>query len=158
MTAFDDLAARFLDDLFAADPVTATTKGDHRFDGRWPDTTEQGRLDRMAMYERWSGVFAGLDAAALSADERIDRALVLGELDSHRFLEGVLREDAWDALGWVYLIGGGVYSLIARDFAPLAVRLAELPQVVLTHDRGDLGLVEVHVQRPGRGLRSEAGQ
>jgi uncharacterized protein (DUF885 family) len=126
VTAFDDLAARFLDDFFAADPVTATMVGDHRFDGRWPDTSEQGRLDRIALYERWWGVFADLDVAALSADERIDRDLVLGELDSHRFFEGVLREDAWDPLGWVYLIGGGLHSLISRDFAPLAVRLTSI--------------------------------
>jgi uncharacterized protein (DUF885 family) len=126
VTAFDDLAARFLDELFAADPVTATTMGDHRFDGRWPDTSERGRLDRIALYERWAGVFAGLDVAGLSADERIDRDLVLGELDSHRFFEGVLREDAWDALGWVYLIGAGLHTLISRDFAPLAVRLTSV--------------------------------
>ena len=50
MTAFDDLAARFLDELFAADPVTATMIGDHRFDGRWPDTSDAGRFARLALY------------------------------------------------------------------------------------------------------------
>ncbi len=123
MTAFDDLAARFLDELFAADPVTATMVGDHRFDGSWPDTAEPGRLARLALYERWAAEFAGLDAAALTPDERIDRDLVLGELARFRFLDGELREDAWDPLSWVYLIGGGLHSLISRDFAPLATRL-----------------------------------
>ncbi len=123
MTAFDDLAAQFLDDLFAADPVTATMVGDHRFDGLWPDTSDRGRLDRVALYERWSGDFAALDEAGLTPDERIDRDLVLGELARYRFHEEVLREDAWDALGWVYLIGAGLHSLVSRDFAPLASRL-----------------------------------
>ena len=123
MTAFDDLAARFLDDLFAADPVTATMTGDHRFDGRWPDTSDRGRLDRLVLYERWSSAFAALDPASLSPDEAIDRDLVLGELARYRFSEAELREDAWDPLGWVYLIGAGLHSLISRDFAPLAVRL-----------------------------------
>jgi len=123
VTAFDDLAARFLDDLFAADPVTATMIGDHRFDGRWPDTSDRGRLDRLALYERWSSALSALDVAALSPDEAIDRDLVLGELARYRFYEAELREDAWDALGWVYLIGAGLHSLISRDFAPLAVRL-----------------------------------
>lgn len=123
MTAFDDLAARFLDDLFAADPVAATLVGDHRFDGRWPDTSERGRLERLALYERWTAAFEGLDDAALTPDERIDRQLVLGELARYRFSEAELRDDAWDALGWVYLIGGGLHPLVARDFAPLTTRL-----------------------------------
>ena len=124
MTAFDDLAARFLDDLFAADPVAATMAGDHRFDGHWPDTSERGRLDRLTLYDRWAGKFAALDPAALTTDERIDRDLVLGELARRRFLEAELREDAWDPLGWVYLIGGGLHALLSRDFAPLGVRLS----------------------------------
>ena len=123
MTAFDDLAARFLDELFAADPVTATMIGDHRFDGRWPDTSDAGRLARIALYDRWSAAFDDLAAATLTPDEVIDRDLVLGELARYRFHEADLREDAWDALGWVYLIGGGLHSLISREFAPLSVRL-----------------------------------
>ncbi len=123
MTAFDDLSAPFLDELFAADPVTATLIGDHRFDGRWPDTSARGRLDRLALYERWSERFGALDGAALTHDEQIDRDLVLGELARSRFFEAELREDAWDALGWVYLIGAGLHGLLSREFAPLAVRL-----------------------------------
>ena len=123
MTAFDDLAARFLDELFAADPVTATMTGDHRFDDRWPDTSDAGRLARIALYDRWSASFAALGSSTLTADEAIDCDLVLGELARYRFNEAELREDAWDALGWVYLIGGGLHSLISREFAPLAGRL-----------------------------------
>ncbi len=124
MPAFDDLAARFLDELFAVDPVTATVIGDHRFDGRWPDTSDGGRLARLALYERWAQAFEALDPASLTADQRIDRDLVLGELARHRFFEAELREDAWDPLGWIYLMGAGLHVLIARDFAPLAARLA----------------------------------
>jgi uncharacterized protein (DUF885 family) len=123
VTAFDDLAARFLDEHFAADPVTATMVGDHRFDGRWPDTSDRGRLDRIALYDRWTAAFTALDADTLTPDEVIDRDLVLGELARYRFYEAELREDAWDALGWVYLIGAGLHSLISREYAPLAVRL-----------------------------------
>jgi uncharacterized protein (DUF885 family) len=126
VTAFDDLAARFLDDVFAADPVTATLIGDHRFDDRWPDMSDPGRLGRLALYERWTAALDGLDPASLTSDQRIDRDLVLGELARHRFVEGELREDAWDPLGWVYLMGAGLHALIARDFAPLAIRLANL--------------------------------
>ena len=122
MTGFDAAFARFLDDYFQLDPVGATGIGDHRFDGMWPDATEAGRLERLAFADRWQRELDGL--RDLTADEAIDRDLLLGELDALRFAETELREDAWDPLSWVYLLGGGLFDLIARDFAPLANRLA----------------------------------
>ena len=62
----------------------------------------------------------------MTADERIDLDLVIGELESFRFAETELREETWSPLLWVYLIGGGLHALLARDFAPLAVRLASV--------------------------------
>ncbi len=126
MPAFPDLVARFLDELFVLQPDLATAVGDHRFDDRWPDTSETGRRARLAFIDRWTATFEGLDAATLARDDRIDRDLVLGELAAFRFAETELREDTWDPLGWVYLIGFSIHPLLAREFAPLAVRLASV--------------------------------
>jgi hypothetical protein len=126
VSAFDDLVARLLDDLFAADPVLATAVGDHRFDDRWPDTSEAGRLARVALADRWTAAFEALDPATLAPAERFDRDLVLGELAGIHFAETELRESSWDPLGWVYLIGTGLHTLTAREFAPLAVRLRSM--------------------------------
>ena len=60
----------------------------------------------------------------LTGDEAIDRELLIGELEAARFAETELREDAWNPLEWVYLIGDGLFTLNAREFAPLADRLA----------------------------------
>ena len=59
----------------------------------------------------------------LSADEVIDRDLLVGELEASRFADTELREDTWDPLHWVYLVGDGLFTLNAREFAPLADRL-----------------------------------
>ncbi len=59
----------------------------------------------------------------LSTDDAIDRDLLLGELAAARFAETDLREDAWNPLDWVYLVGDGLFTLNAREFAPLADRL-----------------------------------
>ncbi len=123
MSAFADLVAAFVDELFVLQPLNATGIGDHRYDDRWPDMSDAGRLARVAVWNRWTGVFAGLDPATLGADEQFDRDLVLGELAAMRFAETELREDAWDPLSWVYLLGYGLHSLLARDFAPLSRRL-----------------------------------
>jgi uncharacterized protein (DUF885 family) len=124
--AFADLVARFQDELFALAPDFATSIGDHRFDDRWPDTSEAGRLARLVFQDRWTATFAGLEPAALTADARIDRDLLLGVLDADRFADAVLREDAWDPLAWVYMLGGGLHSLLSREFAPLHMRLASV--------------------------------
>ena len=82
MTAFADLVTFCLDELFALHPVIATSVGDHRYDDQWPDTSEAGRQARLAFAARWIPTFGGLDEAALSRDERIDRDLLLGELEA----------------------------------------------------------------------------
>jgi uncharacterized protein (DUF885 family) len=126
VSAFDDLVARLLDELFELQPDLATYVGDHRFDDRWPDPGEAGRQARLAFTARWSAELGALDVGALSDDERIDRDLLLGELGAFRFGEAELRQEAWDPLSWIYLIGSGLHPLMARDYAPLHVRLASV--------------------------------
>jgi uncharacterized protein (DUF885 family) len=126
VTPFADLVAQLLEELFELQPDVATAIGEHRYDDRWPDTSEAGRQVRIAFADRWTATFEGLDGTALTAGERIDRDLVLGELAGSRFSEAELHELAWDPLAWVYLLGGGLLPLTTREFAPLHVRLASL--------------------------------
>jgi len=126
VTAFAELVGQFLDELFALQPDIATAVGDHRFDDRWPDTSETGRQARISFADRWTTTFDGLEAADLTTDESIDRDLVLGELAAARFGDMELHELAWDPLAWVYLLGMGLLPLTTREFAPLHVRLASV--------------------------------
>ncbi len=124
-----DFATRidaFLGEYFGLQPLAATSAGMHDHDARWPDLTEDGRKIRLAFYDRWTEELRTLDDAALTLNEQVDRDLLLSELEAHRFSETILREDRWDPLSWVYLLGDGIFSLIARDFAPLAERLASV--------------------------------
>jgi uncharacterized protein (DUF885 family) len=126
VSAFDDLVAGFLEELFALQPELATAMGDHRYDDQWSDWSEIGRGARIAFVDRWARVLDGVDPASLAADERIDLDLLAGELDALRFAETELVEEAWSPLVWVYILGGGLHPLLARDFAPLAVRLVSV--------------------------------
>jgi len=122
-----DLGARvdtFLDEWFALEPVHATSVGRHATDDRWPDRSPAGRTERLAFAERWLATFRGLDDAGLTRDERIDRDLLLFVLEDARYELADLRTDAWSPMSWVYLIGDGLFSLVAREFAPLAERLS----------------------------------
>ena len=55
---------------------------------------------------------------ALSADEAIDRGIVLEALDGLRFEATSLRDEACDPLTYVLVLGSGLHGLLAREFAP----------------------------------------
>ena len=79
---FEALAQRYLKEAPEQAPVSATALGDHRFDDRWSDWSEAGRVERLAFVDRWEAAFDALDPATLSPDDVIDRDLILGELDA----------------------------------------------------------------------------
>ncbi len=122
MTAFDHTLKAFLDDFFAAQPVWATQIGFHAFDDRWPDMSEDGRLARLALLRDHASTFQALADGDLSEDEQIDRGIVLEAIEAMIFEDDELREPAWDALSYVSLAGSGLFSLLAREYAPWAHR------------------------------------
>jgi uncharacterized protein (DUF885 family) len=126
VTAFADSVASFFDEYFRLDPATASAIGDHRFDDRWPDMTDAGRAERLAFCARWTTELRAIDPTGLIPDDAADRDVLLAELDAARFRETELLEERWDPLSWVYLLGGGLFPLLVREFAPLAVRLASV--------------------------------
>ncbi len=123
MAGFGERVDGFIADYFRLYPVAATAAGNHEHDGEWPDLSDQGRAERLAFVDQWELEFRAMPLDTLDADERIDRDLLLSELAAMRFDEVELREAAWDPLSYVYLLGGGIFPLLARDFAPLSVRL-----------------------------------
>jgi len=158
LTAFPTRVETFLDEFLALHPHWATSIGDHRYDDRWPDVTEAGRRERLAFADRWLAELREAADAMLTRDERIDRDLLVGELEALRFSEEVLRQDTWDPLEWVYLLGFGLFPLTAREFAPLAERLASIAgrleglEVVLAGAREVIG---THPIRPVSRLHTE---
>ncbi len=122
MTDFPVRVDTFLAEFFGLNPTFATAIGEHAHDSRWPDLTTAGRAERLAFDDRWLAEFRSM--TDLAPDETIDRDLLIGELEAGRFAETELREDAWNPLDWIYLIGDGLFTLNAREFAPLANRLA----------------------------------
>ncbi len=126
MTEFASRVDAFFAEYFEREPTDATSAGNHAYDGLWPDVSEAARPDRRAFIDRWTATFRGFADAALDIDAQVDRDLLLGALESYRFNEVELGEDAWSPMAWVYLIGQGLFGLVAREFAPLADRLVSV--------------------------------
>ena len=122
--AFEAIAKTWLDDLTRSKPAYATQLGDHRFDGELPDVSEAGRRARASQVAASSRQLAALDHSSLSRDNQVDAAMLADALAAETFRAERLEDWAWDPLGYASLTGGSLYSLMARDFAPLPERLA----------------------------------
>ena len=120
---FADTADRFFADFFRHYPIHATEAGNHEHDERWPDLTDAGRHERLAFLADARERLEALDAAELSRDAAIDRRVLLAQIDALRFEDEELDELGWNAVVYTYLLGGGLFSLLSREFAPLADRL-----------------------------------
>jgi uncharacterized protein (DUF885 family) len=124
--AFEAAVIDFIVDLFTASPVWGTAAGYHVVDSEWPDLTEGGRLARLAMYQRHTDRLSDFPRDALSAEQRLDRRILLEEIEKAVFSDAVLRSEAWDPLDAVYLMGSGLFGLLSREYAPWAQRGAAL--------------------------------
>jgi uncharacterized protein (DUF885 family) len=147
VTPWDRVLHDVLVGMFEASPVHAGFAGYHLVDDRWPDLSEAGRAARLAMLDRHAATVAALDESQLSPDERIDRAILLEQIEKDRFGDAVMRDEAWDALTVVYLLGAGLFALLAREYAPwshrgaaFAGRVETLPAVLQAAVDGLTGL------------------
>jgi uncharacterized protein (DUF885 family) len=123
VTTFGDLVVTFLAESFALDPLEATNAGNHEHDDRWPDWSKAGVARRLAWNEGWQRRLEALPTAELTADEAIDRDRLLLLLAAERGAAEV-PEDTWDPVIWIYRLGDGLFTLLARDFASPGARLA----------------------------------
>jgi uncharacterized protein (DUF885 family) len=120
--SFAEARDAFFADFFRLYPIHATEAGNHEHDDRWPDLTDAGRQERLAWL---ADARARLDAAeAAGREDEVDRRVLLAAIDEMRFDEEELDELSWSAIDYSYLLGGGLFSLLSREFAPLPERLA----------------------------------
>ena len=120
---FERLTEQFVDRFPALSPVSATWLGDHRFDGELDEVSAKARAARLAFAEKQLGTLAKIDRSALSRAHQVDYQLLKHELESTIWSISELEDWAWNPLVYTGISGSSVYSLVARDFAPLAERL-----------------------------------
>ena len=106
-------------------PIIATYLGLHQADGRLDDATRDAVQQEIADAHRVEGELEAINPTELSDSVRLERELALHnvrrelfDLEVHRVWER--RSTAMDA------VGDALFSVFARDFAPLKDRLASL--------------------------------
>ncbi len=120
---FVALSKQFLDEYPALSPVGATGLGDHRYDHLVDDISEAARTKERVFYQRWLADLAKIDRSQLNRDHQTDHVLLTRKLQSDLWFLDELREWEWNPIAYTQLAGGSIYSLMAREFAPLEQRL-----------------------------------
>lgn len=126
--AFDKLAKDFMDEFPALDPVGATALGDHRFDSRLNEVSPEARAEKREFYRNYLKRLDEIDSAQLSRPNQVDYTLLKHELEGDLWFLDKLQQWAWNPLVYTRLPGSAIYSLMARDFAPLPERLVHVTE------------------------------
>ena len=122
-TQFGDLSARWLDGAMRLSPVSATQTGDHRFDGELDDLSAEGRAKSLDFSKSLLAELEKIDRATLSRENQVDASVLRNQLRYDVWSAESLQGWAWDPMLYSQLAGGSLYTLLARDFAPMPERL-----------------------------------
>lgn len=168
--AFAKLAATWLDQSMKFSPVSATQIGDHRFDAELDDVSAGGRNAGLAFFKQTLAGLEAIDAKKLSRANQVDAALLSNELRSQIWRTESVQDWAWNPLTYQSVAGGAIYTLMAREFAPVeqrlqaATRRMELIPAFLKQARAELQLSRVPVPHAAtysaqhKGLKSIVGE
>jgi uncharacterized protein (DUF885 family) len=123
---YDLVEARFRR-LVAEDPVLGTALGLHDGDGRWGDGSRDALLAQLDADRLHLTEIERLDPSGLSGTARFERDLERHNVRRRIFDLDVLR--IWERRSTgLDAIGDGLFLGFARDYAPLAERLASLTE------------------------------
>ncbi|HZR08509.1 MAG TPA: DUF885 domain-containing protein [Myxococcales bacterium] len=118
---FEAFAGKYVQELLDRDPETATRLGEHRNDSRLNDYSAQGIERDLAAAKAGLAELVQIDAKKLSAEDAVDYRTLQNRLESQVYELETLRGWQWNPLQ--YNVGGAVYALISREFAPPEQRL-----------------------------------
>ncbi|MBX5459545.1 MAG: DUF885 domain-containing protein [Steroidobacteraceae bacterium] len=121
--AFQTVSERYFNEVVPLSPVSATSLGDHRFDDQLDDMSAEARAHSVAVRRSLLDALAAIDSAQLSRAHQVDAQLLASQLEYDIWRMEELQDWRWDPLLYVGLAGDSVYTLMARDFAPLPERL-----------------------------------
>ena len=146
-------SARFLAAYLERDPVLATTVGEHRHDGRYPDVSVEGEAETHRFLEGALRELTAIPVARLSLQGRVDHAILENQLRSWLFELDELHERAWNPMAYTSMIGEGLDPLLTRSFAPAEARMKSvrgrldaIPAIVAVAKKRLTGSPEIHTK------------
>jgi len=120
---FTKIAKTWMDATDKSAPSNATALGDHRFDAELDDVSETGRAVRAQIVKETTAALAAIERAKLSRENQVDAAMLDEALDAETFSLDQIQDWSWDPLLYSRAGSGALYTLMAREFAPIEERL-----------------------------------
>ncbi|MEP6777343.1 MAG: DUF885 domain-containing protein, partial [Chthoniobacterales bacterium] len=124
---FEKIAKDYIEGLLQSHPEYATELGDHRFDDRLTDYSDDAaakELTRAKQVRQQLEQFNDLNQ--LTGANKVDVRLLKDNIDNEIFDLEELREREWNPLVYNQSLANSLYLLVARDFAPAAERVPNL--------------------------------
>jgi uncharacterized protein (DUF885 family) len=148
-TAFASFADRYFSALYAFAPSQGTAAGLHQYDARFEDLSAAAYQARADTLHQLQGELDSLRRGTLSAEDRIDAAMVDGAIRSELLEIETLQSWRHNPMWYVALPGRSVDGLMKRDFAPASDRLRSVT-ARLRRIPGALAAMRANVENPPR--------
>ena len=136
ISGFKAISEQWLNRAMELNPISATAQGDHRFDDKIDDLSAKGRAANLAFNKKTLEQLESIDVRFLGREDQIDALILKNQLKSEIFSAETLQSWAWDPQIYSGLAGSAIYSLMARDYAPLPqrmtaaiARIEQIPQI-----------------------------
>jgi uncharacterized protein (DUF885 family) len=120
---FAALSKRWMDGWMELNAVAATHLGDHRFDSGLDDLSAGGRAKATAFSRGILGELDAIDNQRLGRENQVDALILHNQVEGDLWSLESLQDWAWDPQLYNNLAGGAIYTLMAREYAPLPQRL-----------------------------------
>lgn len=118
------IASQVMRDSFQMDPVSATWMGEHSFDSELPDFTATGQEEFARRIEGYLTALDAVDDVELELSDLVDLEILRAFLTKTHFEIQHVAPHTWNPMLWNP--GTAIHLLLARDFAPLHERLANV--------------------------------
>jgi uncharacterized protein (DUF885 family) len=125
-TKFEALANNYIERMIELNPQWATYLGDHRYDHLMNDYSPEAIKEELKFNLDYLDSLAVIDLPQLQVDNKIDFEILVEAIRSSIFQLDTIRSYEWNPRR--YNVGGSVYGLLARDFAPLEDRLKSVKE------------------------------
>jgi len=123
---FENLSKSYINALMKSSPEFATYLGNHEYDNEINDYSKEGYLAELKLYRNYLDSLLMIDAKNLNQNNFIDYKIMKSNLKSSIFSLDTLRSYEWNPQ--TYNMGGAIYGLLAREFAPLKERLLNVKE------------------------------
>ena len=121
---FQKVAGEYIEGLLQTHPEYATELGDHRFDDRITDYSNEAAAKELVRAKQFRQQLEAVgDLTQLTGANKVDVRLLKDSIDNEIFGIEELKEREWNPLVYNQSLANSIYLLVARDFAPADQRL-----------------------------------